>query len=87
MPSEDAPIFFEFFAGNAELSIAVKKMGIRIVADDLLYGGTDFLDAAAVEAAKERIRISAAEGRQVALHLAPPCATFSRGVTVADGRA
>ena len=77
-PGVAQPIFFESFAGDGHLSIAMREMGFEVCADDLLFGGTDFLDDGAVEEAKSRIQIAAAEGKPVAVHLAPPCATFSR---------
>ena len=77
-PGVAQPILFEFFAGDGHLSIAMREMGFEVCADDLLYGGTDFLDEDAVEEAKSKIQVAATEGRQVAVHLAPPCATFSR---------
>ena len=54
-PGGEAPVFFEFFAGDAQLSLAMKEMGLRIRADDLVFGGTDFLDPVAVENAKREI--------------------------------
>ena len=40
-------------------------------------GGTDFSDPEAVRAEKARLT-SVTEGRKLMMHLAPPCASFSR---------
>ena len=71
-------IFVEVFAGRGLLSQAVSEHGITTVVDEAAEGGTNFLDAVEVEELKGRLESYLDEGRGVALHLAPPCSTFSR---------
>jgi hypothetical protein len=47
-------------------------------ADDAAYGGTDFEVAVEIAILKEELRELRTEGATLALHLAPPCSSFSR---------
>ena len=71
-------VFFEIFAGRGRLSQAVSAHGFETVVDEAAEGGTDFLDALAVDELKRKLESHLDDGRRVALHLAPPCSTFSR---------
>ena len=70
--------FVECFAGEGCLSEAVSKLGVETLADEVSLGGTNFLDAHEVEMLQEKLLNLVGEGRRVALHVAPPCSTFSR---------
>ena len=88
-PSSDLPTgkvlcskscrFLEFFAGEGGLTAAVVKAGVPAdPANDHFTGGVDFTDANEVNTVKDYIKGLHASGVQVMLHVAPPCATFSR---------
>ena len=71
-------LFGEFFAGEGGLTKAMKDVGINVLPpDELSAGGTDFSDNAQVEELKTKLwKLS--RNNRLALHFAPPCATFSR---------
>ena len=72
-------IFIEFFAGDARLTEAFRAVGIRCRApDDLVTGGTDFEIASQVRKVREELRALRTDDLCLAIHLAPPCSTFSR---------
>ena len=78
-PLHSSILFAEFFAGTAELTRTLRGRGIACRgADDLATGGTDFSDPTAVASLKLELRGLRCEGAKLALHFAPPCATFSR---------
>ena len=71
--------FLEFFSGEGGLTAAVARTGVPTdPANDHFSGGVDFSNVAEVNALKEYIQGLHASGIQVMLHVAPPCATFSR---------
>ena len=72
------PFFYECFAGSAGLTNAVRALGVIAEADEASDGGTNFLDIDAVDELKKKLRAKQLDGHRVALHLAPPCSTFSR---------
>ena len=72
-------IFCEVFSGKGVLTDAIKKLGIKAeVPNDFQHGGTDFRVSKQVEDLKDRLSVLAAQTHHLVLHLAPPCATFSR---------
>jgi hypothetical protein len=70
--------FLELFAGEGTLTEAVKELGLPAEADDAAAGGVDFLDAEQVQKLKEKVQKIAGQVNTLVIHLAPPCATFSR---------
>ena len=75
----DHALFCEFFAGEGVLTAGVKLKGVPAATpEDVASGGLDFRHASTVDIIKTRLRNIVAEGTKVMLHLAPPCATFSR---------
>ena len=71
--------FLEYFAGEGGLTAAVLKAGVPAnPANDHCTGGVGFSDMNEVNAVKDYIKGLHASGVQVMLHVAPPCATFSR---------
>ena len=78
--SSSSTLFFaEFFAGEAGLTSAMQDLGVTCRgADELANGGTNFADPGQVEQLKAELRDLRTEGATIALHFAPPCATFSR---------
>jgi site-specific DNA-cytosine methylase len=77
-PSDDL-YFAEFFAGEAGLTKTMRDRGVTCRgADELIDGGTDFHKADQVDQLKEELRERRMNGATLALHFAPPCATFSR---------
>jgi site-specific DNA-cytosine methylase len=72
-------VFAEFFAGSGELTRTMQDRGVACRrADDAASGGTDFEVAAEIAILKEDLRDLRTEGAVLALHLAPPCSSFSR---------
>ena len=71
-------LFYECFAGCARLTAAVRALDIEAEADEASDGGTNFLDMDAVDDLKKYLQEKQRNGYRVALHLAPPCSTFSR---------
>ena len=72
-------IFCEFFAGKGVLSREVARLGVKVLPpDEVTEGGTDFGSKTQVEKLKEKLKELAEETAQLIIHLAPPCATFSR---------
>ena len=72
-------IFKEYFAGKAELSKAVAKVGVVIgEPEDLASGGLDFVDKRTVQRVKEELTRLASGAHHLVVHFAPPCASFSR---------
>ena len=71
-------VFLECFAGEGVLSDAVAAFGVEVVKDEAAADGTDFLEVDQVEALRSKMETWLRSGRAVALHLAPPCSTFSR---------
>ena len=79
VPTLSAIHFCEFFAGKGSLTSAVHDLGMNTdPPDDVQTGGTNFLDKGQVERLKNRLRDRAQASRHLVVHLAPPCATFSR---------
>ena len=75
----EAPIFLEIFAGDATLSRAVKGRGVpTLLPDEVRHGGTTFLLKKEIEQLLDNCRGLLEYGRQLMLHLAPPCSSFSR---------
>ena len=70
--------FFEFFAGEGDLTHAAITEGIPSIQDEVRMGGTDFANAVHVENAKAKLSAAKAGCMKLLLHFAPPCATFSR---------
>jgi hypothetical protein len=71
--------FIELFAGEALLTSVMRKLGVSCEApNDLETGGTDFGSRIQVETLKAYIQRLRAEGKQLIIHLAPPCSTFSK---------
>ena len=77
-PDPPPAVFFECFAGAGNLSAELATYGVQVVVDEVAQGGTNFLDELAVSKLQENIERQVASGLRVALHLAPPCSTFSR---------
>ena len=72
-------LFCEFFAGTGALTDAVRAVGIDCRdPDEFESGGVDFDQVQQVGGLKDELRSLSSQGWQLALHLAPPCATFSR---------
>ena len=72
-------VFAEFFAGSARLSAAMADAGLETRRpDEHSAGGTDFRDPTQVQEAFEALEELASSGKALVVHLAPPCATFSR---------
>ena len=79
--TEDAgqACFMEIFAGKGVLTKEVQKYGIRCEPpNDLASGGTDFRDPKQVENLKDLAMERLKSTRYLVIHLAPPCASFSR---------
>ena len=76
--AQRGPLFYECFAGSAGLSAAVRALGLPVVADEASQGGTNFAVDEEVASLKGNLEKWQADGRKIALHLAPPCSTFSR---------
>ena len=71
--------FVEFFAGTGNLTAAVAKAGVPTdPPDDLLTGGLDFGKTEDIEQMKAYLAGLSSSGVKLMVHLAPPCATFSR---------
>ena len=71
--------FVELFAGTGVLTKAVRRLGIACAEpEDVVTGGTDFRVHGQVEQLKEQLSEMAERTRHLFIHLAPPCATFSR---------
>ena len=78
-PVAGEPFVIELFAGDAEFSKACLEAGLRVhEPDDVRWGGTDFLDPASVATLELRMERWARIASPLVVHLAPPCATFSR---------
>ena len=82
-PREESKIkqayFIELFAGMGVLTEAVRRMGIHCEdPDEMWSGGTDFRERSQVEALKEKVALRAGQVRHLIIHLAPPCASYSR---------
>ena len=72
-------IFCEIFAGKGVLTKAVEELGMKAeIPDDFQHGGTDFRESKQVDALKGKLATLAAKTNHLVVHLAPPCATFSR---------
>ena len=72
-------VFLEFFAGTGVLTEAVRRVGVACGdPNDVATGGTDFRVHSQVENLKEELTKLAGQTRHLFVHLAPPCATFSR---------
>ena len=85
VPQHDLPVvaqrgvlFYECFAGSAGLSAEVRALGVEAVADEASQGGTNFTDEEDVERLRGKLEAWQRDGWRIALHLAPPCSTFSR---------
>ena len=79
VPDLSGTWFCEFFAGEGSLTSAVRNLGMHTdPPDDVQSGGTDFLDKKQVDALKEKLIERARAAEHLVVHLAPPCATFSR---------
>ena len=76
--------FIELFASSGNLTKAMRRSGIPCRdADELEDGGTDFfLSTKAVERLKKELTDLAGQGWKLVVHLAPPCASFSRAAIV-----
>ena len=71
--------FVEFFAGTGNLTEAVAKAGVPTdPPNDVTTGGLDFRKLEDVEKMKTYLAGLTANGIKLMVHLAPPCATFSR---------
>ena len=71
-------LFGEFFAGEGGLTKAMIDVNIKVLPpNELDEGGTDFADNEQVEELKSKLW-ELAKTQRLALHFAPPCATFSR---------
>ena len=71
-------IFLEIFAGDATLSQAVKGRGVPTLhPDEVQNGGTDFLSTMEIEKLKSNCQGLLDGGRQLMIHLAPPCSTLA----------
>ena len=71
--------FLEFFAGSGVLTQAVERAGVPVdPPDELADGGTNFGNDWEVEVVKNYLAELASSGVILMLHVAPPCATFSR---------
>jgi hypothetical protein len=72
-------IFAEIFAGGAHLTQALRNLGLRCEEpDEVTTGGTDFKSSRPVAQLKRKLRSHHQSGKNLAIHLAPPCGTFSR---------
>ena len=61
------------------LTDAVKALGNKTEApNDFQSSGSDFRESKQVTKLKEKLSLLAAEANFLVVHLAPPCATFSR---------
>ena len=77
--TEKGVLFVEFFAGSANLTEAVANLGVDVASpNDLSLGGADFRKSYEVEGLKQQLAELHQAGRQLMIHLAPPCSTFSR---------
>ena len=77
--SKSQGIFVEIFAGKGVLTKSVAELGMKVEEpNDFQNGGTDFRKGKQVEQLKERLCQLAGQSNHLMLHLAPPCATFSR---------
>ena len=56
----------------------VASLGVQVEPDEVAAGGTNFLCDVDLEKLRGKLLDYKAEGRMVALHVAPPCSTFSR---------
>ena len=71
--------FLEFFAGSGALTQAMELAGVPVdPPNDLADGGVDFGKLHEVEALKSYVADLSASGVNLMIHVAPPCATFSR---------
>ncbi len=69
----------EFFAGPAELSAATAKAGLPTAKpQDKAQSGFDLATDEGLHAAQVELRQLAGHCKQLYVHLAPPCSTFSR---------
>jgi hypothetical protein len=74
-----AMVFAEFFSGDALLTQTMRDSGVRCLApDDLATGGMDFASATQIRKLRDKLRNLRTEDTCLAIHLAPPCSTFSR---------
>ena len=72
-------VFVELFAGTGVLTKAVANLGVHTeTPNEFEAGGTDFRERKQVEALQEHLHGLASQFHHMVLHLAPPCATFSR---------
>ena len=77
-------MFVECFAGEGRLSVEVASLGVQVEPDEVAAGGTNFLCDVDLEKLRGKLLDYKAEGRMVALYVAPPCSTFS--ATARSGR-
>ena len=71
--------FVEVFAGKGVLTEAVRRMGLSCEEpNDVFSGGTDFRNHKQVEELKDLLVQRSRSTHRLVLHLAPPCASFSR---------
>ena len=66
----------ECFAGDGRLSCAVEANGISVITDDLATDGTELSDDSALARLKEVLSRNAESGKQIMMHMTPPCATL-----------
>jgi len=72
-------VFIEFFSGGAGLTAAVRAAGLQTGApQDLATGGLDVTAPGAMDIAKAMLTDLRATHGEIMVHLAPPCASFSR---------
>jgi hypothetical protein len=72
-------LFCELFAGTGKLTQAVQAAGIECRRpDEYSVSGVNFDSVKEVRELKDELRRHHEAGRKLVLHLAPPCATFSR---------
>jgi hypothetical protein len=78
-PSVQSIVFAVFFSGEGNLAKTMRRAGVRCLEpDDFASGGTDLSDKAQVQRARQRLRDIRTADEKLAIHLAPPCHTYSR---------
>ena len=60
------------------MSQEIATYGVHVVIDEVTKGGTNFLEEGAIRQLQSELKKYIDAGQRVALHLAPPCCTFSR---------
>ena len=78
-PRSGDVLFVDIFAGSGALSRAVKASSVPTARpNEFSQGGTNFSKKREVESLRAQLQTWSDSGVKLAIHLAPPCHTFSR---------